>query len=95
MCGLRHKPAMLNELAKLKPAPRRQPMSSTKAPKCPWCAKPMTHVRSGVTLQGDRPKHLFECKRCIVSFAEVEQHSDSRAPERAQLLHLQPMQTLQ
>jgi hypothetical protein len=60
-------------------------------PKCPWCAKPMNYVCTAATETG-RAKHHYECRRCIVHFAEL--HLDGeRAPDRARKLHREPMLT--
>jgi transposase-like protein len=66
---------------------------SSRAPKCPWCAKPMTHVRTASAAAGAPHRHHYECKRCIVAYAELDASGEVR-PERARTLHRHPIQTL-
>ena len=65
----------------------------TKAPKCPWCAKPMSYVRTAARPDGAQ-KHRYECKRCIVGYEELHLAGE-RLPERARKLDRQQVRTLQ
>lgn len=65
----------------------------TKAPKCPWCAKPMSYVRTAARADGVQ-KHHYECKRCIVRYEELH-ITGERLPERARKLDRQQVHTLQ
>lgn len=69
---------------------RRMP---TAAPKCPWCAKPMSYVRTAARTDGAQ-KHRYECKRCIVHYEELHVAGD-RPPERARKLDRHQVHTLQ
>lgn len=66
----------------------------SKLPICPWCAKPMSHVRTTPTAGGDPHKHHYECKRCIVCYTELDRFVGKR-PERARKLDREPIHTLQ
>ena len=68
-------------------------MPSAKAPKCPWCAKPMTTVRSAEAAGGAHKNH-YECKRCIVVYTELDRNGEP-APDRARKLDREPVHTLQ
>ena len=65
----------------------------SKAPKCPWCAKPMIYVPTAPTTAGASHKH-YECRRCIVFYTELERNGE-RKPERARRLDREPIHTLQ
>jgi transposase-like protein len=69
-------------------------MTASGAPKCPWCAKPMTFVQATPGAGGGPAKHRFECKRCIIVYTELER-SGERAPERVRKLNGEPIRTLQ
>lgn len=65
----------------------------SKSPICPWCAKPMTHVRTTPTASGGARKHHYECKRCIVLYTELDR-SGEPMPERARKLDRERIHTL-
>lgn len=69
-------------------------MPGSKAPKCPWCAKPMTHVRTTPHAGASARKHRYECKRCIVDYTELDCNEDT-TPDRASRLNREPVYTLQ
>jgi hypothetical protein len=53
----------------------------------------MTHVRTASAAAGAPHRHHYECKRCIVAYAELDASGEVR-PERARTLHRHPIQTL-
>jgi hypothetical protein len=65
----------------------------TKAPKCPWCAKPMSYVRTAPVAAGAH-KHQYECKRCIVLYQEIDRNGERRS-DRARKLDRELVRTLQ
>ncbi len=64
----------------------------TKAPKCPWCAKPMSYVRTAPVAAGAHKQ--YECKRCIVLYEEIDRNGERR-PDRARKLDRELVRTLQ
>ena len=66
----------------------------SQAPKCPWCAKPMTYVQAMPAAGGGARKRRYECKRCIVVYTELDRDGDD-TPDRARNLDREPVHTLQ
>ena len=69
-------------------------MPASRAPKCPWCGKPMSFVQATPGANGSPVKHRYECKRCIIVYTEVERNGE-RTPERVRKLNDEPIRTLQ
>ena len=54
----------------------------------------MTHVRTASAAAGSPPhRHHYECKRCIVAYAELDRKGEFR-PERARKLDRHVTHTL-
>ena len=66
----------------------------TKIPKCPWCAKPMSYVRTTPAAGDGALRHRYECKRCIVLYEEIDRNGE-RAPDRVRRLDRERVHTLQ
>ena len=53
----------------------------------------MTFVQATPAANGGPVKHRYECKRCIIVYAEVERNGE-RTPERVRKLNQEPIRTL-